>query len=97
MKKQFLITAFDFTDPLALQRRLSARPQHFEMMKKLRISDNFVFGGAMLDEEGNMCGSSLVVQFDNNLLLSAWLAEEPYLLLKVWEKVDIKPFKTATV
>ena len=94
---QYLITAIDFTDHDSLQRRLDARPYHFNMMQKLKLSNNFLFGGAILNAGGTMIGSSLVVQFEEELELNAWLAEEPYLLSKVWEKVDIKPFMMANV
>ncbi|MFD2164304.1 YciI family protein [Paradesertivirga mongoliensis] len=94
---QYLISALDFTDENALQRRLHARPMHFETVRKLKASGNFIIGGAILNDRKQMIGSSLIVQFETDRQLSAWLAEEPYLLLKVWEKVDIKPFKVADV
>ncbi|MBC8052796.1 MAG: hypothetical protein H7Y13_07005 [Sphingobacteriaceae bacterium] len=94
---QYLILAVDFTDSDALERRMKARPFHIEMVKKLKASGNFTLGGAILNENGQMIGSSLIVQFETDQQLSAWLAEEPYLMLKVWEKVDIKPFQVAEV
>ncbi|MBC7915136.1 MAG: hypothetical protein H7Y07_13545 [Pyrinomonadaceae bacterium] len=94
---QYLISALDFTDEDALRRRIEVRPLHIEMMKKLKESNNFIIGGAILNHEAKMMGSSVIVQFETDQQLSAWLAEEPYLLKKVWEKVEIKPFKVALV
>jgi hypothetical protein len=95
--KQYLITAFDFTDETGLERRMAARPSHFEMARRLKATNNFIVGGAILNEAGMMIGSSLIVQFEADQQLSAWLAEEPYMLSKVWERVDIKPFKVADI
>ncbi|KAA3436858.1 hypothetical protein FOA19_21010 [Rufibacter hautae] len=94
---QYLITAFDYTDAQALDRRLATRPDHLEMVTKLKASGNFVLGGAMLSPEEKMIGSTLVVEFENEAALQAYLDQEPYLLQKVWEKVDIKPFRVAVV
>ena len=94
---QYLISALDFTDENALERRMKARPQHLETMKMLKTSGNYVLGGAILNDQGQMIGSSIIVQFETDQQVSAWLAEEPYLLMKVWEKADVKLFKVAEV
>jgi hypothetical protein len=94
---QYLITAFDFTDETTLERRMAARPSHLETARRLKDTNNFIVGGAILNQRGKMVGSSMIVQFEADQQLSAWLAEEPYMLSKVWEKVDIKPFKVADI
>jgi uncharacterized protein len=94
---QYLITAFDYTDSGTLQRRMIARPAHLEMMRKLKETGNYILGGAILNNTGEMIGSSIIVQFEKDLDVSAWLAQEPYLLQKVWEKVDFKPFRVAVL
>lgn len=94
---QYLVSALDFTDEDAINRRLNARTSHFDTVRRLKEQKQFIAGGAILNNAGMMIGSSLIVQFETDLELSAWLAEEPYLLKKVWEKVDIKPFKVADV
>ncbi|WP_205499883.1 YciI family protein [Rufibacter psychrotolerans] len=94
---QYLITAFDYTDDQALDRRMATRPAHLEMVKQLKATGNFILGGAMLSPEDKMIGSTLVVEFENEAAVQQYLAQEPYLLQKVWEKVDVKPFRVATV
>lgn len=95
--EQYVITAFDFTDDGALQRRLDARPDHFEKAKALKNTGNFIKGGAMLNSEGKMIGSVMLMQFENDEALEQWKKNEPYIIGKVWEKVDIRPFKVADV
>ncbi|AKQ47475.1 hypothetical protein TH63_03880 [Rufibacter radiotolerans] len=95
--KQYLVTGLDSTNEGALEHRMSVRPAHFEMAKKLKEKGNFVLGGAILNDEEKMIGSSMVVQFETEADLQKWLDEEPYIQQKVWEKVDIKPYKVANV
>ena len=97
MSKQYFITAYDFTDPEALNRRMAVRASHLEGVKKLKESGNFLIGGAILSPEGKMIGSSLFVQFENEDELQLWLQEDPYVTQKVWDKIEIKPFRVAEV
>jgi uncharacterized protein YciI len=63
----------------------------------LKAGNNFILGGAMLDENGKMIGSTMVVQFESEGGLNGWLTKEPYLNGKVWEKIEVRPFKVAEV
>lgn len=94
---QYLITAYDFTDTDALNRRMAVRPLHLDAARQLRETGNFVLGGAMLNDEGKMIGSVMVLQFETEEQLAAWKQNEPYITQKVWETVDIKPFKVANL
>ena len=97
MLQQYFITAYDFTDAEALNRRMAARPAHLEGARKLKQSGNFIIGGAILSPEGKMIGSSLFMQFQNEEELQQWLDEEPYVNGQVWDKIEIKPFRVADV
>jgi len=94
---QYLITAYDYTDTDALNRRMNVRPHHLEGARALKESGNFIKGGAMLNEEGKMIGSVMMMQFESDEQLEAWKQNEPYITQKVWETVDVKPFKVADV
>jgi uncharacterized protein YciI len=94
---QYLITGYDYTDSGALQRRMNARPHHLDELKVLKEKSNYILGGAMLDDDGKMIGSTMIMQFETEEELEAWKQSEPYITQKVWESVDIKPFKVATV
>jgi uncharacterized protein YciI len=92
---QFLLTAYDGTDTGALERRLKVRPAHLEKVEILRKSGEFLFGGAILDDKGQMIGSMIVYEFPDRKALDEWLKEEPYIYGKVWEKITIAPFRLA--
>jgi uncharacterized protein YciI len=95
--KQYLVTGYDFKDEGALERRMNVRQEHLDGVKKLKEAGKFIIGGAMLNEEGGMIGSTMIVQFDSPEDLAAWKASEIYIKAKVWEKVDIQSFKVAAV
>ncbi len=95
--QQYIIYAWDGTDEQALERRMNARPSHFERAAALKASGNFILGGAMLNDEGKMIGSTMVVQFETPDGLQGWLDTEPYVLGNVWERIETRPFRVAAV
>jgi uncharacterized protein len=95
--KQYVIIARDGLDEAAPARRSKLRPLHLEGARRLKSSGNFVIGGAMLDETGTMRGSIMIVQFETENQFQEWYANEPYITGKVWEKIDIQPFRVAEV
>lgn len=93
----YVIHAYDHTDPEALSRRMAARPDHLAGTQILRQAGQYVLGGALLNEEGQMIGSMMLLDFETEADLLAWQAVEPYILRGVWGKIDIKPFRQANV
>ena len=93
--KQYLITAYDHTDEGALKRRMDVRPHHLDGAKELRTNNNYIMGGAILDDDGKMIGSVMVLQFETEEELEAWKQREIYITAGVWETVDVKPFRVA--
>lgn len=93
----YVIHAYDHTDEEAPQRRLIARPLHFDRARKLKDDGNFVLGGALLSPEGQMIGSMMLVDFADEADLNAWLETDPYVTGRVWDTIDVKPFRQAEV
>ncbi len=83
---QFIIKAYDGAGKL--EKRMEVRPRHLEGMQKL--GDHLICAGGLLDEEGKMKGSALILDFDTREELDDYVAHEPYVLEKVWEKIDIE-------
>lgn len=90
---QFLLLGYDGTDPGASQRRLDSRTQHLERIAVMKKKGEFLFGGAMLDDNGQMKGSMVVYEFPDRESLDRCLKDEPYILNGVWQKVEIRPFR----
>jgi len=89
----FLVIAHDFRDPDAPARRLRQRPAHIEGVKRMKAEGTFLDGGAMLDNEGRMVGSMVLVDFPSRAEVDAWLAVDPYVTGQVWEHIAVRPFR----
>ena len=83
---QFIITAYD--GPGMLEKRMEVRPRHLENLAQ--IMDKVVCAGGLLDKDGKMKGSVLVMSFDSRTDLDEYLASEPYVTEHVWEKIDVE-------
>ncbi len=94
---QYLITAYDYADPDAFQRRMNVRPHHLDGAKDLKTNGNYVIGGAILNDEDKMIGSVMILQFETEEELKKWEQNEVYITQKIWETYDIKPFRVAGV
>ena len=92
---QFLVTAYDGTDEQAQERRAAARPAHIDAAQVLKDGGNLLIGGAILDDAGQMIGSSLIVEFDDRSTLDEWLSNDPYVLGNVWQDITVLPFRVA--
>ncbi|MGC9323360.1 MAG: YciI family protein [Desulfomonilia bacterium] len=88
---QFLIIAYDGTDEHAQQRRLAHREQHLSQIETLKEEGKALFGAAQLNEQSEMIGSVLVMEFGTQEELKEYLEKEPYVTGGVWEKIDVKP------
>lgn len=95
--KQYVIIAQDGRDEEALQRRMAARPRHLECAKKLKAAGRYVTGGAILDEQGTMKGSVMILTFETDEAFQDWYAQEPYITEGVWKSIEVKPFRVAEV
>jgi uncharacterized protein YciI len=92
---QFLVTAFDGTDAGAVERRLKVREAHLKTVEAQTKAGRILIGGAILDDQGKMIGSSLVVDFPSRAELDAWLRADPYTTGGVWKTVEVRPFRVA--
>lgn len=94
---QFLLIAYDGKDKDAQKRRMSVRPEHLKKTKFLKDRGEFLFGGAILDNKGNMIGSMILYEMPDRETLDERLKDEPYIYGKVWKKIDIVPFRLAAI
>jgi uncharacterized protein YciI len=93
--KQYIITALDYAD--GLERRLNVRDAHLEGVRQLKEKGNFIKAGAILNDEGKMIGSVMMLQFETTGALEQWQMNDPYTTAGVWETIDIKPIKIADI
>jgi len=94
---QFLVLAFDGTDPEAPLRRLTARPAHLALAAIMKKEGCFLDGGAILNDHGEMIGSMLLMEFESRQALQTWLDEDPYVTGNVWQNIEVRQFRRATL
>ena len=84
--KQFVVRAYDGEGKL--EKRMEVRPRHLEGIEKIR--EHVVCAGGLLDEAGKMKGSLLVMEFESREQVDEYLANEPYVLEHVWERIEVE-------
>lgn len=92
---QFLVIGYDGKDEEAPARRQGAREGHLESARAMKKAGHFIEGGAILDEEGGMIGSMLIMDFPSRKDLDAWLQADPYVKGNVWKEITVQPFRCA--
>ena len=90
---QFMIKAYDGKG--MLEKRMAVRPRHLEGMKEL--GRQIICAGGLLDDEGQMKGSALILEFPDRAALDEYLAKEPYVVEGVWEKVEVENMNVVLV
>lgn len=86
---QFIVTAYDFDDEDAINRRLSSRAAHLADIEKMVKAGTFLSGGAILNEKGKMIGSSMHVDFFSRAEVDTWIKQDPYTTGRVWNSVVV--------
>ena len=69
--------------------------RHLENMAK--VPGKVICAGGLLDGEGKMKGSVLIMDFESKELLRQYLDSEPYIKEKVWENVEVEPMNVVIV
>jgi len=90
---QFLVTANDFMDDDAINRRQAVRTEHLAAATELMRKGILLSAGAFLDESGKMIGSSLLYEIESRDKLIDLLESDPYMIGKVWELYSIQEIK----
>ena len=90
---QFLVKAYDGDG--MLEKRMEVRPRHLEGMKAL--GRQIICAGGLLDDEGRMKGSALVMEFESRAALDEYLKNEPYVVEGVWQKIEIETMNVVLV
>ena len=88
----FVVTAFDGADSGAGARRSGAREGHLAGAEKMHRDGRLLYAAALLDDEGGMTGSIMIVDFPSKEALEReWLDDEPYVKGNVWKEIDVRP------
>lgn len=91
----FLVIAKDGTDAEAPARRQRVRERHLEGARTLATNGTLQVGGALLDPEGGMIGSALVLEAKDEAAARQLLEVDVYHREGVWRSYEIYPFRRA--
>jgi uncharacterized protein len=91
----FLVIAKDGTDEGAPARRLAVRERHLVGARALAEAGTLELGGAILDDEGAMIGSALLVEAEDEAAVRALLEADVYTRHGVWQHIEIHRFRRA--
>ena len=74
---------------------MAVRPRHLENIS--RVKGKILCAGGLLDAGGKMKGSVLIIDFAGREFLDEYLKSEPYILEKVWERVEVEPMNVVVL
>lgn len=77
--------------PASLDLRLANREAHLAYVGGFK--DHVRVAGPLLDGEGNMAGSLLVMEFDDLAAAKAFSADDPYNKAGLFQRVEVTAFK----
>ena len=92
---RFIVIGKDGTDDQALNRRMAARDAHLALGNEMLEKKQALSVTAILNDQGQMCGSIALVDFDSRDDLDAWLKVEPYVTGEVWKDIEVYEAKVA--
>ena len=83
----YVIYALDRSDAGGLRAR--TRPDHLAYLAGFEVT----FGGPLLDDDGQMCGSLIVLDVDTREAAEEFAAGDPYAVASLFERVTITGFR----
>lgn len=76
--------------PGALQTRLDNREAHLAYIAETGVVE---IAGPVLDDEGQMCGSLIVLEVEDMAAAQAWAENDPYAKARLFSDVTLRAWK----
>jgi hypothetical protein len=76
--------------PDALEIRMANRPAHVDYLKS---TDHVHLAGPLINAEGGMCGSMIVLDVPDMSTAAAWAAQDPYAKAGLFASVTLTEWK----
>ena len=76
--------------PGALQTRTDNREKHLAYIKETGVVSQ---AGPLLGDDGNMCGSLVILDVEDMAAAEAWAENDPYAKAGLFETVELIPWK----
>lgn len=79
--------------PNSLEVRLGARADHLAYVGA--FAERILVAGPLLDDEGGMRGSMILMDFEDRAAAEAFCAADPYVKAGLFERVEIRPMRAS--
>lgn len=76
--------------PGALDTRMANRDAHLDYVRETGV---VVQAGPLLDDDGQMCGSLLILEVSDRSEAETWAAGDPYAKADLFSSVELIPWK----
>lgn len=91
----WIVLGFDGEDAGAAGRRAAARERHLAVIAAVAADGRLALGVPLIEGDGRVAGSLMVLSGDTQSDLDAYLAEEPFARDGVWTRIDAMPGRIA--
>ncbi|ANL36125.1 YciI-like protein [Rhizobium phaseoli] len=78
--------------PGHLDVRMDTRPTHLEYLNRLNAKGTLKIAGPFLDDEGEPCGSLIIVEAESKEAARALADADPYAQAGLFESVEVKAY-----
>jgi uncharacterized protein YciI len=89
----FMVLAWDKTDGDGVARRDANRAVHGETITARFEKGEVILGAGILDDDGVVRGSIIVMDLPDRAAVDAYLETEPFQSAGVWGKVEVHPLR----
>ena len=86
-----MVLAWDHDGELGVDRRDAARAAHTQSIKALWEQGSVVLGAGILDDDGVVRGSLVVVEYPSRDDVDRYLESEPFVSQAVWDRIEVHP------
>jgi len=90
----YAVLAFDGPDP---GRRMQARSRHLDVITAWAADGRLALGVPLFDAAFTPVGSLMILTVPDQPGLDAYLAEEPFAVEGVWDRIETMPFTIASL
>jgi uncharacterized protein YciI len=90
-KTVMLFAVIRHDKPDSLQLRLSERPRHLEYLKT--VLHKIMYGGALLDDQGNQIGSMLIIDVAGKAEAHAFADADPFVEAGLFASTSVRQFR----
>lgn len=91
----WIVLAFDGEDAEAPARREAVRGRHLGVISAMAADGRLALGVPLMESDGRIAGSLMVLAAEAEADRDAYLAEEPFAREGVWARIDAMPFRIA--